>query len=71
MAYPSDPVCPRPSCGTYSSIEDYPEYCDRMVCDDFIPPIQPVDLTQADKDQQRVCAAVCSADRLGPQGTGK
>lgn len=30
--FPSDPVCPKPECMTFASIEANPEYCDRSAC---------------------------------------
>lgn len=30
--FPSDPVCPKPDCMTFASIEANPQYCDRFEC---------------------------------------
>lgn len=30
--FPDDPVCPKPDCKTFTSVEASPEYCDRKFC---------------------------------------
>ena len=66
-----DPVCPKPSCKTYTSIGDFPEYCDDHYCEKFIPPIHYGQLGENYIIQLETCGGVCSTSRLGPADTGK
>lgn len=65
-AFPDDPVCPKPDCGTYESIGATPEYCDRNTCLKFMPGTGFQANTLLDTAQKTVCMLSCSAQQLGP-----
>jgi hypothetical protein len=66
--FPSDPVCPKPDCMTYASIQANPEYCDRSACLKFLPWDPSISVSPDEVRQEDVCTLACSAQRLGSGG---
>jgi hypothetical protein len=66
--FPSDPVCPKPDCMTFSSIQANPEYCDRSACLKFLPWDPFLSLSPDEVRQEDVCTLACSVQRLGSGG---